>query len=93
MPTATKQEDVDKFKAREIFQNIFQNIFLSNCGNPISFEQTKLAFQKHMGGSLKKNEMKELESLFKQADLTDVSLLWIFFFLITKYPFTGQYTF
>ena len=45
MPTVSKPEDVDKQRAREIFQNIFQNIFLSNCGNPISFEQTKLAFQ------------------------------------------------
>ena len=28
-----------------------------------------------MGGSLKRDEMRELENLFKQADLTDVSFI------------------
>ena len=61
----------------EIFQNIFQDIFLSNCGNPINFEQTETAFKKHMGGSLNKNQMKELGKLFKRADLTNVSPLFL----------------
>ena len=30
-------------------------IFLSNCGNPINFDQTSIAFKKHMGGSLTKD--------------------------------------
>ena len=38
-----------KQKANEIFKNIFNEIFLANCGNPIDFDQTKEAFQKHMG--------------------------------------------
>lgn len=46
------QEDTNKKRSQEIFKNIFQEVFLSNCGNPITFEQTSKAFQKHMGGSL-----------------------------------------
>lgn len=64
--------DQEKQRTLEIFHNIFQDIFLSNCGNPINFEQTKIAFKKHMGGSLTKDQMQELEKLFNMADLTSV---------------------
>ena len=36
-----------------------------------------------MGGSLKRDEMRELENLFKQADLTDVSFIWNYLLLVT----------
>ena len=62
-----------KKRVNDIFQNIFQEIFLSNCGNPIDLEQTKQAFQKHMGGSLTLDQMEEMEKLFIAADLTNVS--------------------
>jgi hypothetical protein len=33
----TEQE---KQRVNEIFRNIFESMFLSNCGNPVTFEQT-----------------------------------------------------
>ena len=32
---------LNKERASEIFQNIFSEIFLANCGNPVDFETTK----------------------------------------------------
>ena len=75
LQTPDKQPDQDnklKQRANAIFKNIFQEIFLSNCSNPIDFEQMKEAFQKHMGGSLTEAQMDDLEQLFFQADLTNV---------------------
>ena len=56
-----------------------------------------------MGGSLKRDEMRELEKLFKQADLTDVSFIVNYMFFITFISVTfmliyslldtGQHTF
>ena len=34
----------ERKKANEVFKNIFMEIFLSNCGNPINFDQTAFAF-------------------------------------------------
>ena len=38
------QLEKQKCRVKEIFQNIFQEVFLTNCGNPINLEQTKQAF-------------------------------------------------
>jgi len=32
------QEIQLKLRANEIFKNIFQEVFITNCGNPIDFE-------------------------------------------------------
>ena len=70
-----EQEKQFKQKANTIFKNIFQEVFLTNCGNPIDFDQTKEAFQKHMGGSLTIRQLGDLEQLFNWADLTNVGAL------------------
>ena len=44
-----------------------------------------------MGGSLKRDEMRELENLFKQADLTNVSFIVNYLFLITFISVTFMY--
>ena len=49
-----------KERASEIFQNIFSDLFLANCGNPVDIEQTKAGFQTVMG-KMDKNQIDDLE--------------------------------
>ena len=68
----------ERQKANEVFKNIFMEIFLSNCGNPINFDQTAFAFNNYMGGFLTDQQMTDLHRLFASADLTNVSYSFIF---------------
>ena len=69
----TNQLEKQKCRVKEIFQNIFQEVFLTNCGNPINIEQTLQAFQKHMGSSLTQEQTEQIEIDFMTADLNNVS--------------------
>ena len=51
-------------RSNQIFKNIFKEVFLSNCGNAIDFEQVREAFKKHMGGQLNSDHIFQLEKLF-----------------------------
>ena len=42
------QDALNRERASEIFQNIFSEIFLANCGNPVDFETTKSEIEKKM---------------------------------------------
>ena len=61
-----------KERASEIFQNIFSDIFLANCGNPVDLDQTKTAFQQAMG-PLQENQIEDMEQFFYDADTDNVS--------------------
>ena len=61
-----------KERASEIFQNIFSDLFLANCGNPVDLDQTKEAFQQAMGKMTEK-EIEDLEQFFYEADNDNVS--------------------
>lgn len=39
-----EREEELKQRANQIFKNIFHEMFLTNCGNPIDFAQTCEAF-------------------------------------------------
>ena len=42
---------------------------MSNCGNPIDFDQISIAFQKHMSGALTQDRLQQLMRLFGSTDL------------------------
>ena len=66
-------QNLNKQRANEIFQNIFEEAFLTNNGNPISIEMTKEGFKKHMGDVLSPDDIEEIEKIFVNADENNVS--------------------
>lgn len=38
------QAESHEDRSRQIFDNVFEEVFVSNCGNPLSLEQVKTAF-------------------------------------------------
>ena len=66
-------QNLNKQRANEIFQNIFEEAFLTNNGNPISVEMTKEGFKKHMGDVLSPDDIEEIEKIFVNADENNVS--------------------
>ena len=74
--TRTVSEQQDRERGIQIFQNIFSEIFLANCGNPLDFQTTKQKIEKKM--KLEFNEGEKLESFekfFLQADTSKVNAL------------------
>ena len=67
-------QNLNKQRANEIFQNIFEEAFLTNNGNPISIEMTKEGFKKHMGDVLSPDDIEEIEKIFVNADENNVSV-------------------
>ena len=70
---ALEEDQKMKQRSNQIFKNIFQEVFLANCGNSIDFEQVSYAFRKHLGDALTHDRLKHLERLFYMADLDNVS--------------------
>ena len=68
-------QNLNKQRANEIFQNIFEEAFLTNNGNPISVEMTKEGFKRHMGDVLSPDDIEEIEKIFVNADENNVSSL------------------
>ena len=66
-------QNLNKQRANEIFQNVFEEVFLTNNGNPISVEMTKEGFKRHMGDVLSPDDIEEIEKIFVNADENNVS--------------------
>ena len=61
-------------RASEIFQNIFSEIFLANCGNPVDFLTAKSEIEKKMKIQFDNETILEnLEQCFNDADVNKVS--------------------
>ena len=62
------QAESHEDRSRQIFDNVFEEVFVSNCGNPLSLEQVKTAFQMKLGDSCTEDLENDLESFFYGAD-------------------------
>ena len=71
-------EKQNKQRANEIFQNIFEEAFLTNNGNPISVEMTKEGFKRHMGDVLSNDDIEQIEKIFVNADENNVGITFFF---------------
>lgn len=58
---------LNKERASEIFQNIFSEIFLANCGNPVDFETTKTEINKKMKIQFDETKFELFEKFFFQS--------------------------
>ena len=61
-------EESHEDRARQIFDNVFEEVFVSNCGNALSQEQVKKAFKMKLGDSCTDELEHDLESFFYGAD-------------------------
>ena len=66
--SSQEQAESHEERARQIFDNVFEEVFVSNCGNPLSLEQVKTAFQKQLGDSCTEDLEHDLEKFFYGAD-------------------------
>ena len=64
---------LNKERAGEIFQNVFKEMFLANCGNPIDFEIVKTEMQKMMKIEFDESTLWDLEQYFNEEDSSKVS--------------------
>jgi len=56
-------------RAKELFQNIFENMFHTNSNQPLNFEQVKEAMENSLPyGVLNDQESLTVEEIFKTAD-------------------------
>ena len=62
-----------KERASEIFQNVFKEIFLANCGNPVDFETVKTEIVKSMKIEFDETALWNLEQFFNEEDTENVS--------------------
>ena len=56
-------------RVKEIFQNVFEDLFLSNSNRPLNFDQVKQALMKQMENDLTDDEFLVIEDMFKAADV------------------------
>jgi len=56
-------------RTKEIFKNLFQNIFLSNSYRELNYEQVKLAFESNMGDTLDDQDHLTIQEIFSHADV------------------------
>ena len=63
----------NKERASEIFQNIFSQIFLANCGNPIDVNLARSEITKHMKIEFDDQKLEAFEQCFVEADTDNVS--------------------
>ena len=56
-------------RTKEIFQNLFQDIFLSNSNRELNYEQVKLAFESNMGDDLDDQDHLTIQEIFSLADV------------------------
>ena len=68
-----QNEALIRERASEIFQNIFSEIFLANCGNPVDFETTKSEIEKQMKLEFDEASLENFELFFQEADDNKVS--------------------
>ena len=85
-----EDEAINKERAKEIFSNIFQGVFLSTNGNPITLEQTKQAFRQHMGDDFSEQQIEDIEQIFVSADVNSVSVKYTYHKLSS---FSGRITY
>ena len=55
-------------RARQIFHNVFEPVFVSTCGQPLSLEQVKKAFMLKLGDSCTEELENDLDTFFYGAD-------------------------
>ena len=72
--TSEDLQALNKERAGEIFQNIFSEIYLANCGNPVDYETTKTEIEKKMKLQFDDAKLELFEKFFSQADDKNVSL-------------------
>jgi Ca2+-binding EF-hand superfamily protein len=56
-------------RTKEIFQNLFQEIFLSNGNRDLNYEQVKHAFESKMGSDLDDQDYLTIQEIFSRADV------------------------
>jgi Ca2+-binding EF-hand superfamily protein len=56
-------------RTKEIFQNLFQEIFLSNSNRELNYEQVKFAFESNMGDDLDDQDHLTIQEIFSHADV------------------------
>ena len=57
----------DREKVNQVYQSLFEEIFLSNANQPLSFIQCKTAFHAKLGDRFTQDIEDELEEFFTQA--------------------------
>ena len=67
------QQSLNRERAGEIFQNIFSEIFLANCGNAVDQETTKSEIEKKMKIQFDETSLESFEKYFNDADTKKVS--------------------
>lgn len=63
----------NKERASEIFQNIFSEIYLGSCNNPIEFDVIKAEIESHMKIQFDEATTWNIEQCFSDADTDNVS--------------------
>ena len=72
MAESDDKAELNRQRASDIFQNIFSEIFLANCGNPIDFNMTKMEIEKQMKLKFDEAGLWNFEKLFNEADENNV---------------------
>ena len=72
--SALSDAEIDT-KAKQIFNGIFEEIFLSNGKQPLSREQIQAAFQMKLGDSYDDKLDEEVQTFFYGADENNVSVM------------------
>ena len=60
-------------RARQIYHNVFEEVFITNCGQDLSLIQVKSAFEAKLGESYTEDLEHDLEGFFYGADEDNVS--------------------
>ena len=55
-------------RAKQIYHNVFEEVFVSTCGQPLTLEQVKTAFGTKLGDSCTEDLENDLETFFYGAD-------------------------
>ena len=68
-----ESSSISNERAKQIYHNVFEVVFMTNCGQPLSLEQVKGAFKNKLGDSCTEELENDLEEFFYGADENNVS--------------------
>ena len=73
--TETNIQRDNRDKVNQIYQSLFEEIFLSNSSQPLTFIQCKTAFHAKLGDNFTQDLEFDLEEFFTQADNNEDQIL------------------
>ena len=66
--SSSSQVETHEERAKQIFHNVFEPVFVSTCGQALTLEQVKKAFMLKLGDSCTSELENDLDTFFYGAD-------------------------